>query len=199
MSDDLILASGSVTRAQLLRSAGLTISVHPARVDEDNLKAALHAESLAPRDIADALADAKADKVARRHPEARVLGCDQTLDLDGALFDKPRNIDEARHHLQRLRGKTHKLHSAAVLYEEGRPVWRQVTTARLAMRPFSDAFLQGYLARNWPGIGDSVGGYKLEEEGVRLFDRIDGDHFTILGLPLLPLLNFLSIRGTIPA
>ncbi|WP_238366359.1 Maf family protein [Mesobacterium pallidum] len=195
----LVLASGSEIRAQLLRNAGLTIEVRKPRVDEDMIKQSLLAEGTRPRDIADALAEAKAGKVGRMQPEAMVLGCDQTLDLNGRLFDKPRDVDEARAQLTALRNEKHMLHSAAVLFHEGQPIWRHVATVRLWMRDFSDDYLDAYLARNWDSIRHSVGGYKLEEEGVRLFARIEGDHFAVMGLPLLELLNFFSLRKDIDA
>ncbi|CAG0912148.1 unnamed protein product, partial [Cyprideis torosa] len=126
-------------------------------------------------------------------------GCDQVLEQGGVLFSKPTSAEEAAEQLTRLRGQTHCLLSAAVLYENAQPVWRHVGTARLTMRAFSDTYRDDYVARNWPGIGNTVGAYKLEEEGVRLFANISGDHFTILGLPLIELLNYLSVRGAIPA
>lgn len=199
MKEDLILASGSEIRASLLRSAGLNVASEPARIDEDMIRESLLAEGATPRDIADTLAEAKAQKVSGRHPSGLVLGCDQVLAFKGAIFSKPVSREEARGQLVSLRGETHQLLSAAVIYEEGKPVWRHVGTARLTMRTFSDAYLDAYLDRNWPDVGSSVGGYKLEKEGVRLFARIEGSHFTILGLPMLELLNFLSVRGTIPS
>lgn len=199
MSRRLILASTSPIRLSLLRNAGLTVAAQAARVDEDTVRQSLQAESAKPRDIADALAEMKAAKVSSRLPEALVLGCDQVLDFRGEVFAKPDSIDAARQQLLAMRGQTHSLLSAAVLFEQGKPVWRHVGQARLTMRSFTDSYLDAYLARNWPAISHSVGGYMLESEGVRLFDRIDGDYFTILGLPLLPLLPYLATRGHIPA
>ncbi len=195
----ILLASGSEIRATLLRNAGLTIETQVARIDEDAIRAALDAEGATPRDVADALAEMKARKVSDRHPESLVIGCDQILDLDSRVLNKPQTAAEARIQLSDLRGKTHRLLSAAVVCRAGRPLWRHVGTARLTMRDFSDDYLDAYVARNWPDIGASVGSYKLESEGVRLFSRIEGDYFTILGLPLIELLTWLSIRGDIAA
>jgi septum formation protein len=199
MPEPLVLASGSTTRMLMLRSAGLEFEVVVPRVDEEALKAGLLAEGGAARDIADALAEMKAAKVSGRRPEALVLGCDQTLCCDGRLFSKPATPEEARAQLRSLMDRTHRLHSAAVIYQNEEPVWRHVSEARLTMGRLSDDWLEGYLARHWNSVRHSVGAYRIEEEGVRLFTRIEGDHFTILGLPLLPLLSFLSLRGTIPS
>jgi len=193
----IILASTSAIRLQVLRSAGLTVEPVAARVDEATIRDALVAEAAHPRDIADTLAEMKARKVAERRPGDLVLGCDQILALDGRIFAKPASQTEAREQLVHLRGKTHRLHSAIVAYENAEPVWRHVAEARLTMHEFSDAYLDAYLARNWDSVRHSVGGYKIEEEGVRLFSAIAGDHFTILGLPLLPLLAWLGTRGII--
>ena len=195
----LLLASQSAIRLTLLRNAGLTVEPHPARIDEDALRAALAAESATPRDIADALAEAKAMRLAQRHPSALVLGCDQILALGPRIFAKPQTRDEARQHLNDLQGQTHQLLSALVLYHNGEPVWRHVGTARLTMRTASAEYLDAYLDRNWPAVAQSIGCYQLESEGIRLFSSLEGDYFTILGLPLLPLLNYLSLRGFIPS
>ncbi|MCC1480962.1 Maf family protein [Roseibaca sp. Y0-43] len=192
----LVLASASTIRAEMLRRAGVMVDVQPARIDEAAIRDALLAEDAPPRDVADALAEGKARKISARQP-GLVLGCDQVLALKGRLFEKPTTPEQARDHLTALRGQTHQLLSAAVLYDDGKPVWRHVGVARLTMRNFSDSYLDDYIARNWPGIGESVGAYKLEEEGVRLFAQVTGDYFTILGLPMLELLNYLSLRGEI--
>lgn len=195
----LILASSSEIRAALLRNAGLKITTAPARIDEEMIRQALQAEAATPRDVADALAEMKARKVSERNPGALVLGCDQVLDCDGQILAKSDTAETARAQLQALSGKTHRLLSAAVVCRDGEPIWRHVGTARLTMRDVSPAYLDEYVARNWPDIGASVGAYKLESEGVRLFSRIEGDYFTILGLPLIELLTWLGIRGDIAA
>ncbi len=193
----LILASTSTTRLQILRAAGLEVDAVAARVDEASVRDALVAEVARPRDIADMLAEMKARKVAERRPGDVVLGCDQILALDAEVFAKPATVDDARTQLRHLRGKTHRLHSALVAYENAEPVWRYVGEARMTMHQFSDAYLDAYLERNWDSVRHSVGGYKIEEEGVRLFSAVIGDHFTILGLPLLPLLAWMGTRGMI--
>jgi septum formation protein len=197
MTRPLLLASGSATRAAILARAGLAFQAHPAPVDEEAIRRALEAEGAHPRDIADTLAELKAARIATRFPDALVLGCDQVLEFQGRAWAKPATADEARGQLRTLSGQTHRLLSALVLYDRGEPVWRHIGVARLTMRALSDPFLDGYLARNWPAIGASVGGYRIEVEGIRLFSTIEGDHFTILGLPLLPLLDYLALRGFI--
>ncbi len=197
MSIPLILASGSAIRAQLLENAAVPFLVKVARVDEETIKHALRAEQAKPRDIADALAEMKARKISDKTPGAMVLGCDQVLDFNGELLSKPKSPEDAVQQLQALRGNRHMLLSAVVIYQDGEPIWRHVGQVRLRMRDSSDAYLQGYVDRNWHSIQHAVGAYKLEEEGVRLFSNIDGDYFNVLGMPLLELLNFLTLRGVI--
>ncbi len=193
----ITLASTSPIRLQLLRAAGLEVEAVAPRVDEATVRDALIAEGAHPRDIADALAEMKARKVAEKRPADLVLGCDQVLELDGRVLSKPQTPEEARDHLRQLRGRSHKLLSAIVAYEDAQPVWRHVAEARMTMHQISDGYLDDYVTRNWDSIRHSVGCYKIEEEGVRLFSSIGGDHFTILGLPLLPLLAWAGTRGNI--
>ena len=197
MTKPVVLASGSQTRREMLAYAGLDFDVRTAGVDEDAVKAAMVADDARPRDIADALADHKARRVSSAVPGALVIGCDQVLEFEGALLSKPTNRDEAAAQLRRLRNNKHVLLSAAVIYEAGEPVWRHVGKAGLRMRDFSDTFLVDYLDRNWPAIRASVGGYRIETEGIRLFSGIEGDYFTILGLPLLEVLGYLTQRGVL--
>ncbi len=197
MSVPIILASGSSIRAQLLENAGVPFTVQTARVDEETAKRALLAEDASPRDIADTLAEMKARKVSDKTPGAMVLGCDQVLDFDGRLLSKPETPADALAQLRAMRGKRHMLLSAAVIYQDGEPIWRHVGQVRLRMRMSSDAYLRDYVDRNWDSIRHAVGAYKLEEEGVRLFATIDGDYFNVLGMPLLELLNFLAVKGVI--
>lgn len=198
MQRPLILASASPIRRQLLQNAGVTVDVIAARIDEPAIRRALEAEQAPPRDIADTLAEMKARKISDKNPGRLVLGCDQVLDHKGAILGKPTSQEDAAAQLRRLRADRHSLLSAAVIYEDGIPLWRHVGTVRLVMRDFSDEYLSSYLDRNWPGVQNSVGGYKLEEEGVRLFTRIDGDYFNVLGLPLLELLSYLTLKGELP-
>ena len=199
MNEPIILASGSDIRTKLLRNAGVDHTVFVARVDEDAVRQSLEAEGASPRDIADTLAEMKAQRVAVKHPEALVIGCDQVLALGRDILSKPNSPNDALMQLKSLRGQKHQLLSAAVIYGEGKPLWRHVGTVRLHMRDVSDAYLEDYVARNWDSIQHAVGAYKLEEEGVRLFTRIEGDYFNVLGLPLLELLSYLTLRGTLPS
>ena len=193
----LILASGSEIRGELLRNAGLVFEVQKARIDEDAVKASLLAEDAPPRDIADTLAEMKAKKVAAKFPDAMVIGCDQVLAFENTILSKPHSPEDAGKQLRMLRGQRHMLLSAAVIYHEGKPIWRHIGQVRLRMRDASDDYIDAYISRNWDDIRHSVGAYQLEAEGVRLFHSIQGDYFNVLGLPLLELLAFLTLRGAI--
>lgn len=197
MPNDLILASGSATRRQLLENAGLSVTVDPARIDEESLRASMIAEGASPRDVADGLAEMKARRIAMKHPEGLVLGCDQVLALKSEVFGKAATPDELKQTLRRLSGQMHMLLSATVIYEDAEPVWRHVGVVRMHMRVLSDAYLDDYVARNWDEVRHSVGGYHVEGEGVRLFTRIEGDYFNVLGLPMLELVNYMALRGDI--
>jgi septum formation protein len=194
----VILASKSAARRAVLEGAGVPYEAVVAGVDEEAVKASLLAEGAGPRDVADALAELKAIRVSRGRTEL-VIGADQTLDLEGTLYDKAETVDAARERLKTLRGRTHKLHSAVVVAKEGTPIWREVATASLTMRDFSDAFLEDYLAHEGPAALGSVGCYRLEGPGAQLFSKIEGDYFAILGLPLLGLLDLLRRHGALAA
>jgi septum formation protein len=192
----LVLASGSASRRRMLEAAGLTFEVEPPRVDEESAKASLRAAGMKPRDQADALAELKALSVSRRRPEF-IIGADQMLAIEGDVLDKPKDIAEARAHLVRLRGKTHELFTAATVAREGVIIWRHIDTPRLKMREFSAAFADRYLEQVGEAALASVGAYQLEGLGAQLFERVDGDFFSVLGLPLLPLLAFLRQNGIV--
>ena len=196
----LILASRSAARRAMLSQAGLGVEAVDAGVDEDAVKVRLLAEGAGPLAVAQALAEAKAVATSKSVAAgALVIGSDQTLDWNGALIDKALSIEEARFRLQSLRGSGHALHSAGALAQDGEVVWRAHDTARLVMRPFSDAFLDAYLAEEGEAILSSVGCYRLEGLGAQLFERVEGDYFTILGMPLWPLLAALRELGVIPS
>ena len=194
----LVLASQSASRRAMLAAAGVPFHAEPAMVDEDALKASFGRDR--PRDLADALAELKALKVSQRDPAALVLGSDSLAVLDdGTVLDKPRDRDEARAHLAAMSGRRHDLVSAAVIAEGGRAVWRHVEAARMFVRPLSPAFIETYLDAEWPAIAGCVGCYRVEGRGVQLFSRIEGSQFTVLGMPLLPVLAYLRERSVLPA
>lgn len=181
----------------MLEAAAVAFEVQAPGVDEEGAKASL-ADALDARDLADALAELKAVKVSSRRPDALVLGSDSLVELaDGSRLDKPENREQAAEHLQRMSGGSHRLWSAAVIAENGGPVWRHVDGARLHVRDLSDSFIQRYLDGEWPMIAGCAGCFRIEGLGVQLFNRIEGDHFTVLGMPLFPVLGYLRDRGVL--
>ncbi len=198
-SREIVLASASRARREMLAAAGVPFTVDPADLDELALRNALLAEkkSVAPAHIAEALARAKAENVSGRHAGSLVVAGDQVLAFGPELLTKAKDQAAARATLLKLRGREHELHSAVAFAEDGHVIWARVETARLFMRDFSDAFLDDYLVRAGDRICQSVGAYELEGLGVQLFERLEGDYFTVLGLPLLPVLEELRARGVI--
>ncbi|MER8383616.1 Maf-like protein [Mesorhizobium sp. M0028] len=197
MAEKIILASGSPFRKALLVNAGVVVEAVPASVDERALEAPLQNSGVSPEDVALVLAEAKATEVSERKPGALVLGCDQTLSLGDELFHKPADMEGARRHLLALSGKTHQLNSAVVLARDGQVLWRHVGIASLTMRKLDPAFIGRHLARVGAKALSSVGAYQIEGEGIQLFEKIEGDYFTIVGLPLLPVLAKLRDLGAI--
>ncbi len=193
----LILASASRSRAAVLRQAGLAALSEPAQVDEAEVKAGLKAEGAGAREIAEALAELKAQKVSRRRPGAIAIGADQMLECEKVWFDKPIDLEQAAAHLRALSGQTHRLISAVCVVRDGVRLWHHIAEARLTMRPLSEDFIADYLTAVGPAALSSVGAYQLEGLGAQLFTRVEGDYFTILGLPLLPLMDFLRNHGVI--
>jgi septum formation protein len=193
----LVLASASAARRAVLEGAGLHFEALPAAVDEAAIKEAAQAEGIAAADAAIILAEAKAERIGRRRPEALVIGCDQLLICEGRWFDKPPDLAAARAQLLALRGRRHELVTAVVCHRHGSRIWQHVATPRLAMRDFSDAFLDAYLATEGERVTASVGAYRLEGPGVHLFASVQGEHAAILGIPLLPLLGFLRQHGVL--
>jgi len=194
----IVLASASKVRRKLLEAAGLDIRVDPAAVDEAAVKDSYAGEGAGPGEIAEALAELKAMRISPRHPGLITLGADQILDCEGQRFDKPEGIEGARAQLKALSGRRHRLISSVVALRDGQRLWHHTGEAQLTMRKFSDGFLESYLAAAGPAVLESVGAYQLEGRGAQLFTRIEGDYFTILGLPLLPLLDFLRLQGELP-
>lgn len=196
-SSTLVLASGSKWRAAMLRDAGIAIETDPADIDERAIEKPLLEADLPPADIASVLAETKASVVSERHPGRLVLGADQVLELEGKIFSKPSDQEEARRNLLALRGRTHYLHSAIALARDGETIWRHVAPAEMTMRDFSPEFLGHYMAAVGDAVLGSVGCYQIEGPGVQLFERIDGDTFTVVGLPLMPLLAYLRDIGAL--
>ena len=192
----IILASGSAIRRQIMTDAGIDFQVITKPVDEAAIKDSMLAESARLRDIADALAEAKSMRVSRIH-EGLVIGADQIMVMNDQLFDKPKDIEEARERLKLMRGKTHYLMGAVVICENGASVWRHMAKTKLTMREFSDEFLENYLEAEGDLVTKSVGAYRFEGLGAQLFSHVEGDFFSILGLSLLPVMDYLRIRGAI--
>ena len=197
MTPAIILASGSASRRALLRGAGVNAETVPPLVDEDAAKLAMRDEGLSVRDQAMQLAELKAQKVSASHP-GLVIGGDQMLALGDEAFDKPRDLDGARTHLRRLSGQAHTLETAIAIAEDGQLVWRHLARPKMTMRHLSDTFIEAYVETCGDALLTTVGAYQLEGPGAQLFSRIEGDYFSILGLPLLPLLDYLRTRGVLP-
>lgn len=192
----IILASNSLARKTMLTNAGVVVSCIPAMVDEESIRASLISENNKARDIADCLAEAKTQKVSRKHP-GWVLGADQVLDFEGKIFSKAQSKADLTSQLSALSGKDHDLYSAAVIYKDGAPIWRFVSTARMSMRTLSNEFINAYVDEHFETVRLSVGGYHIEGAGTQLFSKIQGDYFTILGLPLLQVLDCLRVQGVL--
>ena len=192
----IILASGSAIRKQILDGAGLNYEVIVKPVDEAAIKDSLLAENSRLQDIADALAEAKALRVSRQ-TDGFVIGADQIMVMDNQLFDKPKDMDEARERLLSMRGKRHELIGAVVICENGRPVWRHLSKTKLWVREFSNEFLDWYIEQEGEALMKSVGAYRFEGPGAQLFEKVEGGFFAILGLDLLPVLDYLRVRGVI--
>ena len=199
MKKRIVLASQSMARQNMLRQAGVEFELKPARIDEEAIIKSLLADGATTNDIVDALAEYKALRVAGSHPDGLIIGSDQILVCEKKIYSKAQNLEQAKTTLKELRGKSHQLLSAAVIFEDGKPVWRTVSRAQLFMRNYSDEYLDDYLKYCGSDILSSVGCYFLEDKGVNLFSRVQGDYFTVLGFPLLDVLEFLRNRGVIPS
>lgn len=198
MSQRIILASGSAIRRQILDGAGLDYEVIVRPVDEAAIKDAMLAENARLRDIADALAEAKAMRVSRQE-QGLVIGADQIMVMDNQLFDKPKDMDDVRARLLSMRGKRHELIGAVVICENGAPVWRHLSRTKLWVRDFSEEFLDWYIKTEGEALTKSVGAYRFEGPGAQLFEKVEGGFFAILGLDLLPVLDYLRTRGVVRA
>ncbi|MDC1246374.1 Maf family nucleotide pyrophosphatase [Amylibacter sp.] len=197
MKQKIILASGSKIRSKLLLQAEVNFQSIAAKIDEDTIKESLRNEGAKPKDISDALAEYKAIRVANNFPTDIIIGCDQILVCNNEIISKARTLNEAKETLKLLRGKSHQLLSSAVIYDNNKPVWRTTSRAQLFMRDFTDEYLEYYIKTSGTDILSSVGCYLLENNGVNLFNRIQGDYFTVLGFPLLEVLDFLRKRELI--
>ena len=196
----IVLASQSASRRALLQAAGVPFEALSPGVDEEAAKEALRGDGLDARALADALAELKALRISRRVPGGLILGCDQTLSLDdGSMIDKAVDRADAERILRLLSGRVHHLHSAAVIALNGEPIWRHIERVRMAVRPLSDSFIAKYLDDEWEQCRWCVGNYRIEGPGVQLFSKVEGSQFAIQGLPLLPLLDFLRMRGVLPS
>lgn len=191
----IVLASSSKIRADLLENTGLSFEIHPSNIDEASIREIFKTKELDPADIAEILAESKATEVSKQFPDALVIGCDQILALNDEIFEKPKNREDAQSSLFKLRGKTHSLISAIVIVKNQEVIWRYSENAHLTMHNFSPEFLGKYMALCGDKILSSVGAYQLESFGIHLFEEIKGDYFTILGFPILALLNFLRSEG----
>ena len=198
-SPALVLASASPSRRRMLEAAGLSTTIQAAAVDETAVKESLKAEGASPLQVAETLAELKAQRVAVKHPGALVIGADQMLSCNDVWFDKPADLDHAAAHLRALSGKTHELSTAVCVVRDGGRLWHHNAVARLTMRALSDSFIAAYLEAAGRDILSSVGAYHLEGHGAQLFAEVEGDFFTILGLPLLPLMDFLRANKALPA
>ena len=197
MSMQLVLASSSLARSQVLNNAGVVHEILSPQIDEDSVKVAMLADGYSHRDIADKIADMKARKASLQRAESYVLGCDQVLSFAGSLYSKPETKFNLETQLREMSGKTHQLISAAVIYKDMQPIWRHVGVATLSMDLLSDSVIEKYVEKNWDTVKFCVGGYEIERRGVQLFNEIQGDYFCILGLPLLEIMNFLKVRGVL--
>lgn len=197
MSMQLVLASSSLARSQVLNNAGVVHEILSPQIDEDSVKVAMLADGYSHHDIADKIADMKARKVSLQRAESYVLGCDQVLSFAGSLYSKPETKFNLETQLRAMSGKTHQLISAAVIYKDMQPIWRHVGVATLSMDSLSDSVIEKYVEKNWDTVKFCVGGYEIERRGVQLFNEIQGDYFCILGLPLLEIMNFLKVRGVL--
>ncbi|OSQ45825.1 nucleoside triphosphate pyrophosphatase [Thalassospira sp. MCCC 1A01428] len=195
----LVLASSSKARQQMLQNAGIDCEAVASMIDEDGYKQAMKAEGASAMEAAETLAEMKALRMYRQRPDAIVIAADQMLECNGVWFDKPTDCDQTRAQLRALRNKRHQLVSAAVVYKEGSRIWGKIDTAHLTMRNFSDEWLEWYLDAAGEDIFQCVGGYQLEGLGAQLFTEIRGDYFTVLGMPLLPLIGFLRDHGILKA